>query len=437
MEVEPAPATTSLYEQIRTDNFPEQAQPAAAVSNQLHHLPRPLTPLIGRDNELDQLVRHLGDPACRLLTLTGPGGIGKTRLCIEAARHLADNSDRFNDGIFYLSLGQIERGSLLVSSLVQALKISIRTNIDMRQNLLNYLRNKQILLVLDNFEHLLGQSEGESSPAAISLLVETLTEFSGVSYFVTSRQPLALDGEWLFPIGGLTYTTTNGLGADNPLEQPAPQLFLESGRRYRPSLDAADESAAILEICRLTDGMPLALEIAAAWLRVLDSREIAERISQNLDFLTSPHRDIPDRQRSIRAIFASTWEYLSAEQQYGLAAMSVFRSPFTAQAAIKVAQASVLDLAVLVEKSLLRRTGENQYTLHELVRQFAAEKLNEMDGETAVKARHAAFYFSFLDDKLPDFDGPDPEESLHLRRQVIDDVRAAGLWAVTERELDR
>lgn len=434
--VEPSQATTTLYEQIRAEMTPAGEAYTPAAQSQLRHFPAPPTPLIGRKPELEYLSQTLQDPNCRLLSLTGPGGIGKTRLCIETARRLAAGPNHFDDGLVFTPLAQIQGGELLDSVVGQSLNLSFRAGSDPRKELLNYLKNRHFLLVLDNFEHLLGHEGQENPPAAISFLVDTLSSAPGVTLFVTSRDPLNLQGEWVFGLEGLSYLSQNGESHENPLERPAPQLFIKSAGRFRSSFDPNAHAEAILEICRLTDGLPLALEIAAAWMRAYSPREIAERIAQSLDFLTSPYRDAPARQRSIRAVFASAWDQLTLDQQNALAATAVFQGGFTVRAALSVAQVSVLDLAALVEKSLLRRAGERRYVLHELVRAFAAERLAKSGQEQGVRVRHADFYFSFLSEQLPGLSGPNPQEAIVSIRQAMDNIRAAWQWAVSHTQFD-
>lgn len=434
--VEPDPATTAIYDQIHADTgavMKERVTGARPLP--LHHFPVFPTPLIGRHPDLAYLTTTLQDPACRLLTITGPGGVGKTRLGIETARHLAAQTARFSSGLFFIPLTQVESDDLFITAIAQSLGLALAQSAEPRQELLNHLKNKQTLLVLDNFEHLLGHKHGETLPAAISLLVKALASAPGVTFLITSREPLVLQGEWVYPLEGLPYAAAQGETEASPLDLPAPQLFRQCARRYRPIFNPDAHHEAIQEICRLTGGLPLALEIAAAWLRSYDCEEIAGRIATGLDFLTNPYRDAPIRQRSIRAIFASTWEQLDAQQQRVLAAMSVFQGGLTATAAIFVAQASVLDLALLVDKSLLRRAEERRYDLHELVYQFAAEKLAESGEETSVRARHATFYLIFLKEQFPGFNGPTPQEAIALVHQTIDNIRAAWQWAVANRQI--
>jgi DNA-binding SARP family transcriptional activator/predicted ATPase/Flp pilus assembly protein TadD len=433
--VEPDPATMMLYKQIRADNAPALGgDDGAKRPSSQRHFPATLTPLIGRKAELDYLSQTLQDPTCRLLTITAPGGMGKTRLALETARRLSAQSDRFPDGLFFVSLAQVENDSLFISAIAQSLSLSVPPSVEPRQALLDHLKSKRLLILLDNFEHLLGR-QGDL-PVAVAFLAESLTAAPEATFLITSREPLALQGEWVYSLGGLPYIAASGETSQAALDLPASQLFIQCARRYRPAFDPAAQAEAIGEICRLTGGLPLALEIAAAWMRSYDCQEIARLIAHGLDFLTNPYRDAPPRQRSIRAIFTSTWEQLSPEQQTVLAAMSVFRTGFTVQAAVFVAEASVLDLAILVEKSLLRRAEERRYDLHELVYQFAAEKLAAFGAETAVSARHAAYYLTFLREQFPGFNGPAPQEAIALARQAMDNIRAAWQWAVANRQIN-
>ncbi|NUM44723.1 MAG: tetratricopeptide repeat protein [Anaerolineales bacterium] len=425
--VEPAPATTALLARIQTEApYPENAQTAPIPPRPtLRNFPAPLTPLIGRKAELDALTQMLSDPACRLVTLIGPGGMGKTRLATETARRLSAQPHRFTDGLYFVPLTQLEQGELLLATVAQNLGLTLSATAEPRRELFQYLQSHPSLLLLDNFEHLL--------PDAAPMLSELLAAAPETTLLVTSRDPLAIQGEWLYPLEGLSYLP-DPRETDAPLERPAPQLFIQTARRYRPSFDPPAHAESILAICRLTDGLPLALEMAAAWMRAYSTQEIAERITQSLDFLTNPYRDAPARQRSLRAIFTSTWEQLAPEPRAVLAALSVFRGGFTVAAALNVAQAGVLDLAVLVEKSFLRR-AEHRYDLHELVRQFAAEKLGEMGHAPVIFARHANFYLATLAQQAPGLNGPSPQEALSAMRQELDNVRHAWAWAVARAEV--
>ena len=299
------------------------------------NLPAPATRLVGREAELAALAQLLDDPTCRLLSLVGPGGIGKTRLAIEAA---CDLWQRFADGVFFASLAGTSSSEFMVPAIAQAVALNFAGPADPRVQLANYLRNKQVLLLLDNLEHLL---EG------VDLLVEMLEETPGVKLLVTSRERLELQAEWVFEVQGLP------VPAEDEVERlekySAVQLFLQRTRQAQVAFELSTEDRAhVARICRLVEGMPLAIELAAAWVPVLSCAEIADEIARSIDFLTTTMRDVPERQRSIRAVFDHSWHLLSEEEQQVLRPMSIFRGGFTRQAAEAVAGAGLPLLSALL-----------------------------------------------------------------------------------------
>jgi len=429
--VEPSPATTALFKLIETDTVQKLASPQTKPR---HHIPSPISPLIGRQPEIEYLTQTLQDPACRLLTVTGPGGIGKTRLCIETAHRLTEKTDLFSKSIFFIPLNQIEQGNLLVSTVAQTLGINIKSHKDPQRELIDHLQGQQLLLILDNFEHLLISAADGSISDALSFVVDVLNAVPTVNFLVTSRDPLSVQLEWIYPIEGLPYTHPDTENTD-PLNEPAAQLFIQNARRFSSSFEPETNIDSILTICRLTDGLPLAIEMAATWLRIYTCQEVAQSIAKSLDFLTSPFRDAPERQRSIRVILDSTWEQLNSEQQNILMALSVFRSGFTIQAALFVTEAVILDLSILIEKSLLRRTSNKRYFLHELVSQFSREKLAASGNEQSIQEKHARYYLTQLAEQTIAFNGPNPIEALTHIRQDLDNLRVAWNWSASQANL--
>ena len=442
---DPSPASTTLFTQINSNTFTAAPpplgsgpgrKPAAARTVEKSHIPVPITPLIGRQVELAYVTETLQDPACRLLTVTGPGGIGKTRLSIEAAHRLAAASTAFEQGTLFVSLAQDEQGDQLTSAVSQALGISLQARSDPRRELIQHLQNQDLLIILDNFEHLLEKTEGEILPAALSFIVDILTAVPGVSILATSREPLGIQPEWVYPLDGLPYARSANTENADLLADPAPQLFIQNARRYNAAFEPDSNKNAILEICRLTDGLPLAIEMAATWLRIYSCEDIAKSISNSLDFLTSSFRDAPARQRSMRVIFNSTWDQLSPVQQATLAALAVFRGGFSIQAALVVTEADILDLSILIEKSLLRRTNDNRYFLHELIGQFAKQKLAHSGKDDLVRERHARYYFADLAEQMIAFSGSNPGDAVTHIRQDMDNLRAAWNWSVEHANLE-
>jgi len=307
-------------------------------------LPRPLTPFIGRHQEMAELRRLWANPDCRLLTLLGPGGVGKTRLAVEFAHH---ESSSLPEGVFFVPLQTVSESELLVTAVAEALNIVLSGQADSRIQLLNHLADKRLLLILDNFEQLAAEAD---------LLSQILGHAPAVQLLVTSRAALHLQEEWLFTLSGLPFPAADPMPSAWPevAEFDAAQLFVERVSRVRPSFVAAAEQAHLLHICRLVEGIPLALELAAAWGRSLDCAAIAAEIERNLAFLTSPLRNLADRHRSMRAVFEHSWTLLTPDEQAIFQQLAVFRGGFRREAAELVAEATLLQLTALVDKSLLR-----------------------------------------------------------------------------------
>lgn len=386
--VQPSLETTVLYERIRS------ARQAAR-----HNVPASSTEFIGREKELAHLRQLLADPVCRLVTLTGLGGVGKTRLAQEAARAFAD---MFINGARHVSLAAVDAGGI-VPAVGNTFNFPFQTG-DHKKQLINFLRQKELLLVLDNFEHLLDSS------AFISDILKSAPE---VKILVTSRERLDIDGEWVVELPGL---------AVHSME--ANQLFVQSAKRARAEIQLTEQdNPAVTEICSLVGGLPLGIEIAAAWTRSMSYASIRDEIQKNLDFLASTRRDIPERQRSLRAVFESSWNKLSDVEQKTFAALSVFRGGFTREAAEHVAG----KIETLVDKSLVQRNGE-RFELHEVLRQFAQEKLSAKK-----KARNAhAVYFAEWSKK---FGKVDERESFPAMNKELENVRSAWTWAVEQKQI--
>ncbi|MBK8020192.1 MAG: tetratricopeptide repeat protein [Chloroflexi bacterium] len=384
----------------------------------LHNLSRQMPPFIGRADETNRLSQLLDDPACRLLTLLGPGGIGKTRLAIEVADRCAVC---FEDGAYFVPLQPLESPDLLVTAIADALRIDLGEMPRPREHLLAALRDKTLLVVLDNVEHLLD---------GLDLIPALLAEAPRLKLLVTSREALNLRGEWRYPVAGLPYPTGDQI--ERWENYAAVQLFVACAQRVRPDFPIDEQPAEIVRICRLVDGMPLALEMAAAWVRVLSLTAIADHVQNSLDFLTTSQRDMPARHQRLRAVFDQSWQQLSQEEQSVFCSLAVFRGGFTVEAALRVAQASLQDLAALIDRSLVQLGENGRYTLHELLRQYAWEKLERSpEIREAVVDRHCAYYMRLL---------AEHEQTIHVRSQAsileeIDNIRAAWNRAAKQRDL--
>ena len=382
-----------------------------------HNLPSQPTHLVGRQKELTEINCWITDPGCQLLTLTGPGGIGKTHLALAAAIGQL-TAHTFRDGIFFIPLAGLGEGERIVSVIAAALQIQLEQG---ESQLVNYLRAKQILLVLDNFEHLLESSD---------LVIRILQAAPQGKILITSRERLGLQREQVYPLQGLP------VGDEGKMED-AGHLFLQAARRIRPDFKATMENlAGINRICRLVEGMPLALELAAAWVDLLSPEDIAAEIQRSLDFLEADLRDIPQRHRSMRAVFDTTWQNLSVNSQKVLAQVSIFRGGFTREAVTVVTQSSMRDLATLVNKSLLSFDATaNRYHIHELLRQFSLMRLTA----TAVRDRHCDYYLNWLVQQSPKLTGAEQEITAALIDREMDNIHAAinqalRIWRIGEFE---
>jgi predicted ATPase/transcriptional regulator with XRE-family HTH domain len=380
-------------------------------------LPTPPTLMIGREPELAALARLLRDPQCRLLTLIGPGGIGKTRLAIEVAcRH----QDLFPDGTCFVSLAALNSSAFLVPAIADALGFVFQGQIEPRIQLLNHLRAKRVLLVLDNVEHLL---EGAG------LFAEMLERAPGVKLLVTSRERLNLQGEWVFEIQGLPVPATGHSGCAEEYSSVA--LFVQSARRAQAGFELpAEEQSSVVRICQMVEGMPLGIELAAAWVPVLTCSEIAHEIERNLDFLATSMRDVPGRQRSLRAAFDHSWGLLAADERGVLARLAIFQGGFEREAAEQVAGATLPSLLALASKSLVRRTEGGRYDLHEVVRQYALSHLGDDPQSEATRDRHCDFYLALLRDREVALKGAAQREALRELTDEMGNVGTAWAWAV-------
>ncbi|MFW6063586.1 MAG: tetratricopeptide repeat protein [Chloroflexota bacterium] len=386
-------------------------------------LPPQTTSFVGRTQELAEVVGMLGDDACRLLTLVGPGGSGKTRLALQAAGKLLD-SKTFVDGVYFTPLQSATETDALIQAIGDTLPVSLSGQQEPEEQLLAYLRDKELLLALDNFEQLLGGD-------AVQFLVKILHATRAVTLLVTSREVLQLQEEWLYPVYGLPAPQQESVQTYDSYE--AVQLFIERARQVQPNLTPQEEQQSIVRICRLVEGMPLAIELAASWRRTLPCRAIADEIERGVAFLKSNLRNLPPRHRSMRAVFEHTWRLLKPEERNVFKRLSIFRSGFRREAAEAVAGASLPILSTLAGKSLLRCSEDGRYHIHELLRQYAQEQLETHPQEVAeVQERHCAYYTAFLAARAAGVNGGRQRETIGEIEEEIDNIRAAWNWATTQ-----
>jgi predicted ATPase len=381
--------------------------------------PRPAqhaSSFVGRQRELWEVTRFFRERRGRLLTLTGIGGVGKTRLALEAARALAD-SEGFPDGIGVVRLEALSDPTQVPLAIAQALGLAPANGASVLASLIDELGGRRFLLVLDNFEHLL---EAASIPARL------IRACPGLGVLVTSRLPLGAQEEYVLPVNGLR---TDADEDGDPTE--ALELFAERARRARLGFVLRAEDRAAMSIVRSVEGHPLAIELAASWVRTLSVDAIAEEITTRTDFLATTTVDVAERHRSVRAVLEHAWRLLSERRRTVLAALSVFAGGFRQEAAASVGDSSLGDLAALVDASLLSASPDGRYRLHPLVSAFAAERLHDDPGEEATRrSRHGEYVFRLFeqlgDDRASGISGP--AERMELDTE-LDNLRAAWRWA--------
>lgn len=388
--------------------------------------PAPAPPLVGRDRELTDVARSLSDPACRLVTVTGPGGVGKTCFARRAASELHLN---YREGAAYVALESVPVGGSIPDAIAAALRVSPSGDIDLSplERVARAIGDMSLLIVLDNVEHL-----GSSGEVVSALLARC----PNLKLLTTSRGRLDLAEEWLFPLEGLAYPEqdvdlSEGRGYD------AVRLFEQRARRVRPGYRlTAGDLPYVIDICRLVDGLPLGIELAAAWLRSLPPQAVAEEIERDSDFLDRSQLGVPDRHRSIRATFEYSWRRLEPAAQAALRDLAVFHGAFDAQAAVHVTLAKLAVIATLVDRSLLTARGDGRFSLHPLLRQYAGEKLaTEHGSENLARGRHARHQLRRLTSSS-DLSGATHLAALAALDSSFADLAAGWRWAHHERLFD-
>lgn len=410
--VSPSAETIALYKRIRANDQTPQ-----------HNLPPQPTPFVGRAEELARLEVMLQQPETRLITLVGTGGMGKTRLALQAAER-AHRRGLFLHGVYFVPLAEVDSALLLATAVAQAIGCQFSGRQEPIVQLLAHVQQQELLLVMDNFEHLLAETDG---------LVRLLQHAPGLKLLLTSRETLNIQWEWPFPVEGLTVPAADD---EYVADCTAVQLFTSRARASQPHFSLTPETLApIVHICQMVDGMPLALELAAAASRHYTCAEIAAAIAQNLDFLTSSYRDTPPRQRSLRAVFDYSWALLSPPEQELMAALSIFSGSFSQEAARQVAHARPPLLAALVDKSLVGRMGDGRYHLHHTLRQYAAEQLPLARQET-LRQQHAAYFAAWLQQQEAGLFAPAQTAIFQHLIADHDNIRAAWQTALTDLQLD-
>lgn len=398
---------------------------------QLHDLFYQPTPFVNRRDELAEIARLLADPACRLLTLIGPAGIGKTRLALEAVLRKG-----FAQGAHFASLAAVTSADLLLSTIANAIGFSFYGG-NAREQLLDYLRDKELLLILDDCEQL---HEGKA------LIADMLQVTPRLQILATSEARLGLRGECAFTIQGLAYPENEEVAEAG--RYAAVRLFLQCARKVKPDFAlTAEERPYVIRICRMLEGMPLGIELATPWLAMVTAKEVAEEIEHNLDFLVTPIAST-SQHNSLRAAFEHSWKILAAQERQALATLSVFRGGFTREAAARVAWTNVEHLDAIIGRSFLRQVGSRaekaatRYEMPEIFRLYAREKLrsesrpgkgeNGESAEAQAQSRHCDYYATFLQERVPALQGEGQAEAISDIAEEIENARAAWNWAISQ-----
>jgi predicted ATPase/DNA-binding SARP family transcriptional activator len=419
--------TQALYRQIESRQLTPPVRVAPATINEPEKtetvesaLPIHTTPFFGRERELEEIKRLLQNPDCRLLTLFGPGGVGKTRLALEAAQHVENE-----DGVYFVNLTPVTSPINILKTIVQVLKCYSQTAKDDETTLIQFIAEKHILLILDNFEHLL---------AGAPILSRLLKATPNLKLMTTSRERLNLQEEWIFDTEGLDFP--DSVQQENWQSYSAIQLFINSARRVDLNFRVDEfSSKPIIEICKLAAGMPLAIELAASWVDMLDCSGILREIQTNLDFLSTESQSLPQRQRSLRAVFEYTWNRLEPEEQKNLVRLSIFVGAFTLDAAQKIAGTSIHDLRSLMNKALLRRPESMVFDIHELIRQYAYQKLDTATRDI-LRDKYVTYYGQFAQDQLVDFQSERQPFALYLYDRAFENMSQAWQWALESQRWD-
>ena len=424
LAVEPAAETEALLTQIMEGGVPivpMQAEAAPAAP-----WPRPAGPLIGREAEQARIVRLLEEPACRVLTLTGLGGMGKTSLALAVGEALRQAAPAWlPNGVYFVPLAEVTTPNGVAAAVAEALGLTLNQRYSLAAQVEQYLRSKTLLLILDNVE---------PAAAEADWLRGLTTTAARLKLLATAREPLQWQGEWRYPLEGLAHPAEDA--AEREASEAA-RLFVQAARQVQPGFEyTAANAPAIARICRLVHGWPLALQMAGSWVRLMTPPAIAEQISTSLDLLTTALRGVPAQQQSIRLIFEHTWEALSPSERRSLAGLAVFHGGFTLAAAGAVAAAAPLELAGLVDKALVRHDeGRERYTLHDLLAQFALEKAQaDPDRHHATRQAHHRYYLDRLQALGQELGTRRSLEAQTALKADLENVRQAWLGAAAEQQ---
>ncbi len=417
-EAEPVEATQVLFEQIRTGQLTAEPKAIAVKTLQSANLPEQITRFVGRKKELKDLQEQLRQPACRLLSLIGLGGTGKTRLSLELARLVESN---YREGVFFVALAALNSRAALEAGLAQVLGLTLNPKQEAFEQILAFLSNKNMLIIFDNFEHLLTEAK---------LVSDLLTHTEALQVIVTSRERLNLNEEWLYDLEGLSYPKQLKASHDL-LTYDAVTLFINSSKRVNPKLELnAEDLLVVAGITQHVQGLPLALELAASWAKAMPVSSIYEELKKDARLLRSEHEGLAERHRNLNSILEKTWLGLSVKKQESLAKFSVFEGGATLEAAEEVTGTHFSLLLSLVNESLLQRVPPDRFDMHAVLKQFVRNHVTEPN-------QLEASYKQYFADYLYAHTNRSDAEKLIKRNQLqqdLDNLRKA--WQLMLSPLD-
>ncbi|MEM8860793.1 MAG: BTAD domain-containing putative transcriptional regulator, partial [Chloroflexota bacterium] len=388
-------------------------------------LPKPTTPFIGRKTELDQLMSMLADPSKRLITILGPGGMGKSRLQLATGSMLLEHDHAlFPDGVFFVPLVSLNNAGQIFGAVESALGVQLVEPTFVALG--DYLRGKRVLFLFDNFEHLLDGAV---------VVTQMLEAAPGAKALISSRQRLSQPGETLFHLGGMDFPRRSRQSGQNLSAFSSIQLFCQSAQQIVPSFKLEEPVAQqVSQICRLVEGMPLGILLAASWIDTLSPAEIVAELEQGIDILSAEEgSSLPSRMRSIQAVMDHAWQMMTLEEQSLFMKLVLFEGGFDRAAAVEAYGASLNQLKSLVKKSLLNRNPENgRYTIHELLRQFGSDKLVASGEADEAREAHARYFGSLFATMHDGIYSPHPLKILEQFEAEYDNGLLAWRWAVNQ-----
>lgn len=419
--------------QIVATGLPGAFPPLRTVYEPLARLPIPPTPFIGREYELARIDEVFGNPQNRLLTLVGMGGIGKTRLAIEAARLEKERHGKTQQGVGFVDLSRADSLAAIVGAMAKTVNLAFHTLPGLQlsaeaaqQQLFGYLAEKELLLVLDNFEHLIDHT---------AFVPDLLAAAPRIRLIITSRQRLNLPGESVIEVFGLPFPGRKGF--EMAAEYAAVQLFLQGAERAAQFMPSGEDLPAVARICQVVEGLPLGVEMAAAWTKVLTCQEIADEIERDVNFLAFDWRGMPERHRTLRVVFEHSWRLLLDHERSTLLHLTVFQGGFNRMMALEVANAPLTLLGTLMDKSFLRRISAGRFEIHPVLRPFLVEKLEASGARAQLCERHAHRFFDWMIEMSDLLKGRDLITALAAMRSEHLNLLEALSYLTTQRDFIR